>query len=145
MSPTFLGTCQFSTASNFSGSVTIPFSLIVCPRYLTSFCKKFHFLGFILRLAVLSLPNTSSKLDRCSSKVFDNTIISSKYTIHIFQDGFESIFSISLWNVAPALQSPNGITTKFQWPPPGTENAVFSLSSGLTLTCQYPLLRSIAE
>lgn len=129
----------------FSGSIFIPSSLITCPKYATSFCKSLHFLGLILRFAFLSLLNNSSKLLRCWEKSGANTIISSRYTIQVSHDKFDSSFSISLLKVAPALHKPKGITLKFQRPPPGIENVVLGLSSSATLTCKYPLFKSIVE
>jgi len=50
-------------------------------------------------------------------------------------------FSINCSKVAGALQRPNGMTLNCH-NPLSMENAVFSLSSELTCTCQYPLFES---
>ena len=52
--------------------------------------------------------------------------------------------SISCSNFAGALNSPKGITVNFHSPCP-VKNAFFSLSSGCSSTCQYPLFRSNVE
>ena len=49
-----------------------------------------------------------------------------------------STHSISLWKVAGAFVKPNGITLN----PLGVENAVFSLESSSSSTCQYPEAKS---
>ena len=70
--------------------------------------------------------------------------MSSIYTKHVFQCSPASTESISLWKVAGALHNPKGITLNSKRPS-DVQKAVFSRCSGLTCTCQYPLLKSSVE
>src|SRR5436189_4044431 len=79
-----------------------------------------------------------------SSKVFPTTIMSSRYTRHVFQDNPFNTLSMSLSKVAGALHNPKGITLNCHRPDPIVK-AVFSRSSGARPTCQYPLFRSRVE
>ena len=69
------------------------------------------------------------------------TIMSSRYIRHSWDVNPASTHSMSLWNVAGALVSPNGITLNSKCPL-GVEKAVFALASVVSSTCQYPDARS---
>ena len=78
----------------------------------------------------------------CSSHVSENTMMSSTYTL---QNGKPArTFCISLWNVAGALQRPNGMTRN-SYRPFIVTNAVLAFALSAILICQYPLLASRVE
>ena len=81
----------------------------------------------------------------CSSYVLLNTTISSRHNRH--EDRYKSPMqdSISLWNVAGALVHPKGMALHSQKPKAPAVNAVFSLSSSSSSTCQYALFKSSVE
>jgi hypothetical protein len=81
----------------------------------------------------MNLLNTFRKLSRCSWNVRPIMITSSKYTRQELYVRPRNTVSISLSEVAGALQSPKGMTVNFHNPWP-IEKSVFSLSSGCT--CQ---------
>src|SRR6266540_7426654 len=74
-------------------------------------------------------------------KCFGIDYISSKYTRTNFPRYFLSIWFISRWKVAGALQRPKGILF-YSNSPQGVMKAVTSLDFGSISTCQYPLAKS---
>ena len=136
-----LGTGHDWTASVFSGSHAIPSLLTMCPRYFMDLRNQAHLLAFNFRLAAFSLCMTHFKLPRVSLNVLPKMIISSRYTKHLSHWRPLNTVSMSLWNVAGAPESPNGITRNWNRPL-RVMNAVLGLSSSFIFTCQYPEARS---
>jgi hypothetical protein len=85
--------------------------------------------------------NIFNRLSRCSWKGQPIMITSSKYRRHELHMRPRRTVSISLSNVARALQKLKGMTVNCHNPWP-VNNAVFSLLSRCTSTCQFLLFRS---
>ena len=68
---TLVGGGHSTTAEIFSGSVEIPSSEMICPRYESDCLKSSHFEGFSFNPFSANFLNTLSKRWQCSSKVFE--------------------------------------------------------------------------
>ena len=76
---TDLGTGYEAIGSTLSGSMLRPSLLTTNPRYFTSLQQKSLLSGLIVRPDLAILSRTLSSHLRCSSKVSDTTIMSSRY------------------------------------------------------------------
>lgn len=113
-----------------------PSSDTMWTKHSTFFWRKEHFDGFSFSPASFILSNTTQKLSKCSLKLFPNQL---RHQCDHCKPARTR--SIRRWNVAEALQSPNGMTLNSNRPS-GVQNAFFCQSFSLISTCRYPLVRS---
>ena len=137
-----LGVGHSFTQATLSGSVATPSAETLCPRYFISRWKNRHFSVFSFKPASWSLLNTFSNRLMCSSYVAEKITMSSKYNKHSLRFISPMQTSMSLWNVAGAFVSPNGIRSHSKNPRLPTTKAVLALSCSSNSTCQYELFRS---
>ena len=114
------------------------------PRYCSSARLKALFLHFALSLCSHSLVSTQHKCFAWSCSFFEKTSISSRYTIAKTSSFSARTWSMSHWNVAGALTSPNG-STVYSYKPHRDWKAVRCWSLSATLTWWYACVRSIFE
>jgi len=67
--------------SSFSGCLSIPSEVTRCPRNEILVAPNLHFSGFHVSPCLCGRSKTLSGRHWCSSVVFENTTISSRYTI----------------------------------------------------------------
>src|SRR5271163_1551339 len=128
-------------ADIFSGSTLTPSADTLCPRNPISFWYSLTLVGLSLRLAALSLSNTSCSLLVKSMNVSANTTMSSMYAST--EDHVRPLRTIfmSLWNVAGELDNPIGKGLNLHCPL-RVMKAVLSLSSIAKGTWKNEDLRS---
>ena len=114
------------------------------PQVTDFFLNNSDFEGF-LNPAAFNLLKTAFNLKRCSSGVWLNTIISSRYIMYQVRCNSPTQDSLNLWKVSGALASPNGILSHSQNPSGPVVNAVRGFASSPYSTCQYPDFRSKVE
>ena len=114
------------------------------PRYCSSARPNALFLRFALSLCSRSLVSTQCKCSAWLCLFFEKTSISSRYTIANTSSFSARTWSMSLWNVAGALTSPNG-STVYSYKPHRDWKAVRCWSLSATLTWWYAYVRSIFE
>ncbi|KAG8540092.1 hypothetical protein GDO81_019868 [Engystomops pustulosus] len=85
--------------------------------------------------------STCDRCVKCSSQVWLNTAISSRYATANPSDLLSSLFT-KRWNVAGAFFMPKGMTLN-SYSPKGVMKADFSCASTVMGICQYPLLKSM--
>ena len=140
---TVVGVTTDSIALTLSKSGCTPSSLILNPRYWVSFLKNSHLEGFNFRLCSRKLLKTLSMHFKWSPIVLENINMSSRYA-RAKSSWPHNTIDISSWKTPGAFVRPNGITLK--WNKPRWQvNALFSLSSSWSSTCQYPDFRSSFE
>lgn len=115
---------------------------MTCPRNVNSCKQNLFFFKLMVSPAVSNLSRTIWRSWKCWVIEGEYTMMSSIYTKHIFLLSSPRTVSMSLWKVAGAFLSPNGMTLKW-YRPAGVIKAVLFLLSGSMVTCQYPLLRTM--
>jgi len=75
---TFFGVGKFFTALNFAESSNIPFSDIICPKYVTSLRRNSHLSICNFKLCSRNRRSTSFNRLSCSWRLAPYTTISSK-------------------------------------------------------------------
>ena len=138
------GTGQSFTACILSGSHSMPLAETTCPRYFTERLNHWHLLAFNFSPAAFNLSITILRFAKVSPKSLPKTMMSSRYTRQRCHCRPLRTVSISLWKVAGALVSPNGMTLNWNRLL-RVAKAVIGLSSFFILTYQYPLAKSIVQ
>ena len=131
-------------ASIFYGSIDMVEFLTMWPRYYSSARPNALFLRFALSLCSRNLVSTQRKCSAWSSSFFEKTSILSRYTVAKMSSFSARTWSMSRWNVAGALTSPNG-STVYSYKPHWDWKTVRCWSLSATLTWWYGYVRSIFE
>ena len=136
---TFVGGGRSAIAFTLSGSTSIPFELMTCPRNLTCLVLNTH----LSRLSVTPASNrrlrTASSLSSCCCWSFQWTSTSS--ILHSTPSKPNRVWFMVFWNFSEPELIPKGNTLK-QNCPHGVMNVVKGLDPQANLICQKPQLAS---
>ena len=122
---------------DFYGSIDMVEFFMRWPRYCNSARLNALFLCFAFSLCSRNLVSTQRKCSAWLCSFFEKTSISSRYTVAKTSSFSARTWSVSCWNVAGALNSPNG-STVYSYKPHRDWKAVRCRSLSATLTCDMP-------
>lgn len=106
--------------------------------------NRWHLCDFSVNPCSSSHPITCSTVRRCSSNIAEKMVMSSRYINRHSWFKFPSYSSINRWKVAGTFFKPKGFCRN-SYSPIGVKEAIFSSSSSVIGTCQYPLAKSRME
>ena len=132
---TFVGAGRSAIAFTLSGSTSIPFELMTCPRNLTCLVLKTHLSRWSLTPASNRRSRTASSLSSCWCWSLPWTSTSSM--LHSTPSKPNRIWFMVFWNFSEPELIPKGNTLK-QNRPQGVMNVVKGLDSQANLICQKP-------
>ena len=118
--------------------------LTIWPRYCSPARPNALFLHFALSLCSRSLVSTQHNCFAWSCLFLEKTSVFSRYTVAKTSSFSARTWSMSCWNIAGALTSPNG-STVYLYKPHRDWKEVWSRSLSATLTWWYAYVRSILE
>ena len=93
-----------------SGSIEIPFFETIWPSNLPSVTVNTHFLGLSEMPYFRQCSKVFLRWNACSSLLFENIVISSRYITTLRPIKPQKAISMALWKVVPTLISPKGIS-----------------------------------
>ncbi len=111
-----VGTGNFFTAFTLSFKVWIPYLSTLWPRDFTCCLRNEHLLSLIFKSVAWKHDRTRDSLWKCSCRVFDAMITSSRKQNTLQPMRPERTEFINLWNVRGELRRPWAKHLKMHWP-----------------------------